>query len=33
VDIEELDDFIAAHVLYTTVWDAFDTQPSAGRMR
>jgi hypothetical protein len=25
-DLEELDDFIAAHVLYTTVWQAFDAQ-------
>jgi Phosphotransferase enzyme family len=26
LDLEELDDFIAAHVLYTTVWQAFDAQ-------
>jgi hypothetical protein len=25
-DLEELDDFIAAHHLYTTVWQAFDAQ-------
>jgi Ser/Thr protein kinase RdoA (MazF antagonist) len=25
-DLEELDDFIAAHLLYTTVWQAFDAQ-------
>jgi hypothetical protein len=25
-DLEELDDFIAAHQLYTTVWQAFDAQ-------
>jgi Ser/Thr protein kinase RdoA (MazF antagonist) len=29
VDIEELNDFIAAHVLYTTVWKAFDAQRRA----
>jgi Ser/Thr protein kinase RdoA (MazF antagonist) len=26
VDVDELDDFIAAHLLYTTVWQAFDAQ-------
>jgi len=26
LDLEELDDFIAAHLLYTTVWQAFDAQ-------
>ena len=26
LDLDELDDFIAAHVLYTTVWQAFDAQ-------
>jgi hypothetical protein len=26
LDIEELTDFIAAHVLYTTIWQAFDAQ-------
>jgi hypothetical protein len=26
LDLEELDDFIAAHRLYTTVWQAFDAQ-------
>ncbi|HEV7585709.1 MAG TPA: aminoglycoside phosphotransferase family protein [Solirubrobacteraceae bacterium] len=25
-DVEELDEFIAAHLLYTTVWQAFDAQ-------
>jgi hypothetical protein len=25
-DLEALDDFIAAHHLYTTAWQAFDTQ-------
>lgn len=25
-DLEELDDFIAAHLLYTTIWQAFDAQ-------
>ena len=25
-EIEELDDFIAAHVLYATIWQAFDAQ-------
>jgi Ser/Thr protein kinase RdoA (MazF antagonist) len=25
-DLGELDDFIAAHLLYTTVWQAFDAQ-------
>jgi hypothetical protein len=24
--LEDLDDFIAAHLLYTTVWRAFDSQ-------
>jgi Phosphotransferase enzyme family len=26
LDVEELSDFIAAHVLYTTIWQAFDAQ-------
>lgn len=26
LELEELDDFIAAHLLYTTVWQAFDAQ-------
>jgi hypothetical protein len=26
LEIEELDDFIAAHVLYATIWQAFDAQ-------
>lgn len=26
LDLEELNDFIAAHLLYTTVWQAFDAQ-------
>ena len=28
-DLEDLDDFIAAHLLYTTVWQAFDAQRRA----
>jgi Phosphotransferase enzyme family len=31
LDLEELDDFIAAHLVYTTVWRAFDAQPRAPR--
>ncbi len=30
-DLEELDPFIAAHLLYTTVWQAFDAQRRASR--
>ncbi len=26
LEMEELDDFVAAHVLYSTVWQAFDAQ-------
>jgi hypothetical protein len=26
LEIDELHDFIAAHVLYTTIWQAFDAQ-------
>ena len=26
LDLEELNDFIAAHVVYTTIWQAFDAQ-------
>jgi thiamine kinase-like enzyme len=26
LDLEELDHFVAAHLLYTTVWQAFDAQ-------
>jgi Phosphotransferase enzyme family len=37
LDLEELSDFIAAHVVYTTVWQAFDAQRRraafAGRSR
>lgn len=29
VEIEELDDFIAAHALYATIWQAFDAQRRA----
>jgi hypothetical protein len=29
VDIDELDDFIAAHMLYATIWHAFDAQRRA----
>jgi hypothetical protein len=31
LDLEELNDFIAAHLLYTTVWRAFDAQPRCPR--
>jgi hypothetical protein len=32
-DLEELDDFIAAHLLYTTVWQAFDAQRRRAAVR
>jgi Phosphotransferase enzyme family len=33
LDLEELNDFIAAHVVYTTVWQAFDAQRRRAAVR